>query len=195
MHTCGAWSCRTSTVHGHCTTLDEGIRWHSTLTRCPAARHPLQLISLPETTGVCLQGEPWQGNSWASHFHISLFSLFSLCILLGFIGATFFLWVPVSWGAAAPPRPKTKANTSTPHTPRSAMAAKASETGANLSKIRDPFAAVFVPFFFFFLFAFVIPFHPGFSSFFHPSGITNCHSFSLVLSWKHFGGGFCTAEQ
>lgn len=54
--------------------------------------------------------------------------------------------------------PQTKANTSTPQR----RGSEGSETGANLSEIRDPLAAVLVPVsVILFFFPFIDPFRPG----------------------------------
>lgn len=76
VQTYGAWSRHMCAVHGPCTTLDEGIPWHSTLTQCPAPPHPLQLISLPETTGVCLRGSHGKGTAGLHTFPSLYFPFF-----------------------------------------------------------------------------------------------------------------------
>lgn len=133
-------------------------------------------------------GELWQGIAGLHASRISSFPFHLpalLSILFGFHWCYFFPLGSRELRGQQPPVPQTR-QIPQPHTPQR-RGSEGSETGANLSEIRDPFAAVLVPTFIFF--PFIDPFRPGFSSFSHPSGITNCRSFSLVLFWERFAGG------
>lgn len=138
--------------------------------RCLDPLHPNTVLAPP---GPGAPFPPWigglwlrravAGDSWASrfsHLFISFPPPRSPChFFFGFHWCYFF--PPLGsreLRGQQPPVPQTKANTSTPQR----RGSEGSETGANLSEIRDPLAAVLVPVsVILFFFPFIDPFRPG----------------------------------
>ncbi|XP_040984371.1 uncharacterized protein LOC121233754 isoform X2 [Aquila chrysaetos chrysaetos] len=162
--------------------------WHRAPRQLSRARSP------PRITGVSPTARARPGIPLlpVSFFPPPFFSIF-----LGFYWCYFLpLRLPVSAGAAAPPRPPNQGKYLNPPTPPSPPQRRSSEgernrgeSFQNQGSFRSGVSSLI---FFFFSSPLLYPFPPGFFLIFpHPSGITNRRNFSLsFIPGADFGFGF-----